>query len=119
MALDPISAIAEGIGGIFQGGGAAIAATQQANTDDICGKKPGLFEKNRNEKLEAYAQCMAKASDARINALNAQAEATKRASETKATEEKNRKWVVPVVVGVISIALIVTIVWAVKRKSKK
>lgn len=117
MALDPISAIAEGIGGIFQGGGAAIAATQEANTDDICGKKPGIFAKK--DKKEAYQQCMANASAARINALNAQAEATKRASETKATEETNRKWVVPVVVGVISIALIVTIVWAVKRKSKK
>lgn len=115
MALDPISAIAEGIGGIFQGGGAAIAATQEANTDDICGKKPGIFAKK--DKKEAYQECMKKASDARINALNAQAEATKRA-ETKATETDNRKWVMPVVVGVIVIALIVTVVIVVKRKKK-
>jgi hypothetical protein len=115
MALDPISAIAAGIGGIFQGGGAAIAATQEANTDDICGKKPGFFAKK--DKKEAYDECMKKASEARINALNAQAanQPSLRASTDEATKNK---WVIPVVIAVVVIAIITTVI-IIRRNRKK
>lgn len=121
MALDPISSIVQGVGGIFQGAGTAIAASKEANSDDICGSKPGVFA-NKSKK-EAYQACMAKASEARINAMNAQSESallTARNAGLKSSEkEEKNKWIVPTVVGsILVVAIIITIIVVRRRKNK-
>jgi cobalamin biosynthesis Mg chelatase CobN len=113
--MDPISMIVSGVGNIVQGAGTAIAANQEAKTDDICGKKPGMFA--NKDKKQAYEDCMAKASQARIDALNARIKAE---SESKAEMQDNsKKWIVPLIVGIVVIALIVTTIVIIRRKRKK
>lgn len=103
-----IDGIVQGISGGIQG----VAAINETNVDDVCGKKPGIFTYKGKVK-DDYNACLAEAREAKINAINASAENLKAQKESS----KQKAWVVPVVIATVVIVLITSVVLI--RRSKK
>lgn len=101
-----VDAIAGTIGSVA----GAIGQSKAANTDAICGPKPGIF-KYKGDVKDEYNACLKKSQEAQINAANAQAESLRNAQTRK-------KWIVPVVVIAVLVVIVTAIILIRKARKK-
>lgn len=102
-------AIVQGVGSAIGGVGTMVASNNQKNFNDVCGAKPGIFRYKGAVKDE-YNACVKAAGEAKLNAMNAQAEA-------KRSEKQRKAWIVPVVIVAVIAVLITSVVLI--RKARK
>ena len=100
----------DAIGGVVGSVAGAVGQSKAANTDAICGPKPGIF-KYKGDVKDEYNACLKRSQEAQINAKNAEAESLR-------TAQARKSWIVPVVIIAVLVVIITSIVLIRKARKK-